>query len=88
MSKSKIALAAILALSAGSTAIAEPYRGSVADCHGIQRNTETGSMPGQQTYVGHLFDSDIVTLGTRGIGFDSDANIRAKRCTVFVPKQR
>jgi hypothetical protein len=86
MSKLKLALAATLVLSAGAPAVGNPHR-PPADCHEIQMHTTGKSTSGEQAYFRHVFESDIVTLGSRGISRDRHDDIGAQMLHPSVPEK-
>jgi len=77
MNKFTIALAAVIALSAGSTAMAKAYHTSKSDTYGVQRHAGSIIKSGEQAY-GRAFDAGVVIRDGQNAGSDPDARIRAQ----------
>ncbi len=87
MRKLKLALAAVLILGVGPTAMAKSYRAPGVASYGMQRRTgNVGFTAGEEAYA-RVLDSDIVIRDGRVIGRDPDPNIRAQILRDLTPDQ-
>jgi hypothetical protein len=87
MNKLKLALAAVLILGVGPTAMAKSYRAPGVASYGMQRQTgNVGFTAGEEAYA-RVLDSDVVIRDGRVIGRDPDPNIRAQILRDLTPDQ-
>jgi hypothetical protein len=87
MNKLKLALAAVLILGVGPTAMAKSYRAPGVASYGMQRQTgNLGFAAGEEAYA-RAFDSDVVIRNGRVIGRDPDPNIRTQILRDLTPDQ-
>ena len=87
MSKFRLALAAVLILGVGPTAMAKSYRTPGIASYGMQRHVGNGDFTAGEEAYARTFDSDVVIRDGRVVGRDPDASIRAQILRDISPEE-